>query len=109
MRARVARPGDTPLTHAPAPQLVVPSHPGPLLLVHLLTAGEPGTADRHIATLPLLVLPEAACEEVGSRRWGRRAAMVGGAHPAWRSACWCAHPAATLVRLPCRSATCGPP
>jgi hypothetical protein len=43
----------------------IPSHPGPLLLVHLLTAGEPGPADRHIATLPLLVLPEAACEEVG--------------------------------------------
>ena len=43
----------------------MPCHDEPLLLVHLLTAGEPGAEDRHIATLPLLVLPEAACQEVG--------------------------------------------
>jgi hypothetical protein len=48
-------------------QVEVPCHDEPLLLVHLLTAGEPGTADRHIATLPLLVLPEAACDEVGGQ------------------------------------------
>jgi hypothetical protein len=53
------------LTEPDALQVLVPSHPGPLLLVHLLTAGEPGEKDRHIATLPLLVLPDAACEEVG--------------------------------------------
>ena len=46
-------------------QVAVPSHPGPLMLLHLLTAGEPGAEDCHIATLPLLVLPQAACEEVG--------------------------------------------
>jgi len=48
----------------------VPPRAGPaLLLVHLLSAGTRGTADQHVATLPLLVLPEArACEEVGGLR-----------------------------------------
>jgi hypothetical protein len=52
------------------------------MLVHLLTVGEAGAADRHIATLPILVLPSAACAEVGYKSrikgfWGRGLAVWG--------------------------------
>jgi hypothetical protein len=54
-------------------QVLLPCHLGRLLHIHLLRtpAEEPGqqrahAADMGLATLPLLVLPEAACEEASS-------------------------------------------
>jgi len=95
-------------------QVEVPCHDEPLLLVHLLTAGEPGTEDRHIATLPLLVLPEAACDEVGCWRFpgGGGALLAGSSHGLESrpcTACHCDHSGKCGRHTVCRSVTCGTP